>query len=193
MKLVFVFLLLIFHVYSETCTLDGDSVDIAVSTDGECLISSSNFSYSQYNLLSDWITTSSDCSCECDFCLSNSDFISGHGITISRKGVYCLTEDINVQLSNGDSAITIANSNVVINLKGKFIRQGITPTSNNIGILLKTGINNIIIKDGSILRFPGVGSYVEPGVNTVTCSNLLIKKCAYNGIFGNPGPFSNIV
>jgi hypothetical protein len=73
-------------------------------------------------------------------------------MTISLPGVYCLTSDLNVDLSSIVAALTIGANSVVLDLNGHRIANRAAPNTGAIGI----GVfdrQNVTIKNGSVRGF----------------------------------------
>lgn len=73
--------------------------------------------------------------------------------TISAPGKYVLVEDVSLQ--RGTVAITVTASNVTIDLGGYTLSDGSVPNQHT-GISA-SGVNNLVIQNGSISQFQGGG------------------------------------
>ncbi len=79
------------------------------------------------------------------------------GQLIQESGYYLLSTSINYTGAIG--AITILQSNVVIDLNGQTLSFSGDKSQNVTGIIIAPGLSNITIKNGTIANFPGPGIY----------------------------------
>jgi hypothetical protein len=120
--------------------------------------------------------------------------ISSVPFTINESGSYYLTN--NVSVSSGD-AITIAASNVTLDLNGFTVRSTQEPANTASGILLGSGLHNIRIANGFIESgvthdvfgvYGGTGFgygiyYSGPGPRNALVSGVGVSGCLYHGIY----------
>ncbi|MBA2307315.1 right-handed parallel beta-helix repeat-containing protein [Candidatus Dependentiae bacterium] len=129
------------------------------------------------NLFRDNPKTKSTCSTGTRFICQNN--IGTAGLIITEPGEYCLIEDIDFEPTNDTApAITVAASNVTIDLNGRRLMQT-NAGKNNIGIFIAPGIQAVQIINGNIQGFGALGIWISKGVlglivesiNTVACGN----------------------
>lgn len=121
---------------------------------------------------------------ECDYFIGEDDVNVEDGLVLSLPGTYCLTEDIKWSPKlNVNAAITIDNDNIRLDLKGHLLEQENSDTDNNIGIVVNNDTTNIVVMNGFITNFSGLGVYVKAGVNTIRITGLTIRECGYDGLF----------
>ncbi len=104
-----------------------------------------------------------------------------NGLVITEPGEYCLVEDILFSpVSNTSSAISIATSNVSINLNGRRIIQTNANTS-NIGISIEANQSLIEISNGIIENFGALGIWVAKGAQGIRILSMNIFACGNRG------------
>ncbi|MBA3752035.1 right-handed parallel beta-helix repeat-containing protein [Candidatus Dependentiae bacterium] len=104
-----------------------------------------------------------------------------NGIVITQPGEYCLTEDILFSpINSTTSAITIATSNVTINLNGRRIIQTNAGAS-NIGISIQPDQNLIEITNGTIENFGALGIWVSSGAQGIRILSVNVFGCGNRG------------
>lgn len=125
-----------------------------------------------------------ECACQCSL-IRESDFKDHSGVpsktfVISEPGKYCLESNIDFAPANPFTpAIRILSDNVTIDLSGFTFRQ-VNSTANIPAIVIgndagTTILNNIIIQNGTITKFTGVGIYAlnsAPSKTVVPYTNL---------------------
>lgn len=131
------------------------------------------------------ITIASECVTQtCDYCIDAQDIHAG--LVLSIAGTYCLSEDVHWTPSlPGQSAITIVHDNVRLDLKGHLLEQARSRLNNSVAITVANDTSNVVITNGFISGFSGLGIYVKSGVNTISITNLKIRECGYNGLFSD--------
>ncbi len=121
-----------------------------------------------------------DQSCPCCATMLYASDFSPTGTTITTSGYYILCEDVPFDV-NGGTALIIDTSHVTINLNGHALYN---PAGSNAsqGIVLNNGTTDITIKNGSISNFKSHGIQAIQNNHNITFNNLLIEKCAGDGI-----------
>lgn len=109
--------------------------------------------------------------------------IGSQGHIINTEGCYQISDSLNYQ--GPTSVITIASSNVTLDLNGQTITYSGNPPNAVHGIIIKPGTSNIRIRNGTIMGFPGIG-ILAPGtsekpINHLTVESIKIVSC-YEGI-----------
>lgn len=109
------------------------------------------------------------------------------GYTISSEGAYYLTKNIDFNPSaHNIPAIDVQVDNVVIELNGKTIHQSTSNTQTGIdGIQIDTGIDNVVIKNGTIRSLFGAGIYLSGNNKNIRLENVNIDGCMEGGVFCN--------
>lgn len=103
------------------------------------------------------------------------------GLVITKPGKYFLSEDIFFSpKSNTTAALTIASSNVTIDLSGRKLVQTTAKTS-TIGIVVAKNIQSIEFLNGSIENFGALGMWVSTGVKGVLIDSVTISNCGNTG------------
>lgn len=103
--------------------------------------------------------------------------------TITTSGTYILNDDISA--STGDATngtINIASSYVTLDLGGRFIAQAAGGTAGAIGIVVNSGVTDVVIKNGTIRSFLQSGVRINRNNSRISLQNLLIESCAVRGI-----------
>ncbi len=108
----------------------------------------------------------------------------GQQTTITHPGVYALNTPIDFNpTSSGQSFITIASNDVILDLNRKTIRLDATNTQPNIiGIFVQPNLRNIIIRNGTISSMTWDGIYVSDGCNLININNISINGSTDAGI-----------
>jgi len=168
-----------------------------------CSTMTADFQFT-WTILADLKDTVTDCCADlrANFCdpifIHQSDFDPA-GTTpyvISSPGVYKLAEDITYNpAAGGTSAITIASSNVILDLQCFMLQQG-NGTLNTTGITVNTGLNDFEIKNGHIENFRNAGVAIASACSRFKLSDFVCINIGVNGIAlnGLPSPAApNIV
>jgi hypothetical protein len=106
--------------------------------------------------------------------------------TITSAGVYCLANDITVLSASG---LSIAASNVVLDLNNHLVKAEGLPGFQFSAISIGFGLNNVVVKNGSIEGNPdnpviGVDLIVGGLNRDITIENVRISNCNF-GISAN--------
>ncbi len=114
----------------------------------------------------------------CDILIGKSDIGSGGTFIITSSGIYCLKENVSFTT---DAAITVSSSDVTIDMRGHALYGAGASTT---GIVLNDGIQNVIIKNGTIANMRGAvtggtGIRSRPGQSS-TLQNIMIQDMNFN-------------
>ena len=109
--------------------------------------------------------------------------IGTNGHTIQSEGCYQITASVNYK--GNMSVLTIATSNITIDLNGQTLLYSGPLDKTVHGIIINPGVSNVTIRNGTLMGFPGVG-ILSPGtlyhpVNHLTLDRVKIISC-YQGI-----------
>lgn len=122
------------------------------------------------------------CNCAFGTRIICQSMVTPAGLVISEPGEYCLAEDILfAPAANGSSAITIAASNVTLNLNTRRLIQSNTGTSSNIGVSVAAGTTATIIKNGTIENFGAFGIWANSGAAGILVEEINALSCGGNG------------
>ncbi len=119
----------------------------------------------------------------CSFTFGQADVGGGNIYTISVPGTYCMSE--NVTFSFG-TAITVASSDVTIDLQGHTLNGGSNPLA-LAGIRLENFISNVTIQNGTIENINAItnvyairdsGSFAS--ISDAALINIVIKNVNFN-------------
>lgn len=127
---------------------------------------------------------------DCDKIINiNGNNIINTSYEIINSGVYHLCGDINWNGGDNTIAIVINADNVVLNLNEfHIIDNGATknpPTKNTAAILVKSGVSNYVITNGSITGFGSNGIYIETKTVNGDINNLNISSIGGGNKDGN--------
>jgi len=103
---------------------------------------------------------------------------------IDKPGIYKYRTTVIAQPTDpNDSVITIASSNVVLDLDGYLLMQHpLVTTTGFSGIVINEGLSNIAIRNGRIDNFTGNGIKVSDGCHKIKVENMVISNCDAGGI-----------
>ncbi|MGE4169017.1 MAG: right-handed parallel beta-helix repeat-containing protein [Candidatus Babeliales bacterium] len=104
---------------------------------------------------------------------------------INKRGFYKYSADFIAQPTDpSDAIIKIQSSHVVLDLQGYCMVQDSSNTVTGLtGIEIGPNVEDVIIKNGSVLQLSGFGVKVLDGSNAVQIENFIIDGCQAGGIF----------
>lgn len=86
----------------------------------------------------------------------------------------------------GDAVFTITANNIIVDLNNHIISQDSTNTVTGlVGILVSSGVQNAIIRNGTIVGLTGQGIVLQDGCGAVRLENLTISECQQGGVLMN--------
>lgn len=97
----------------------------------------------------------------CDYIIYASDIIP-NGFTIDKEGQWCLEESVEFDPANSTPAITIAASNVTLDLNSKVLSQSASDQPFVIGIAINEGLSNVTVVNGTVENFTQAGIFINP-------------------------------
>lgn len=97
----------------------------------------------------------------CDYMIYASDIIP-NGFVIDKEGQWCLEESVEYDPANSNPAITIAASNVTLDLNSKVLAQSASDEPFVIGIAIKEDVSNVTVVNGTVENFTQAGVFVNP-------------------------------
>lgn len=107
-------------------------------------------------------------------------------VTIQRAGSYCLGADVTLNMANGN-AITIRNSNVVLDLNGHTIDNTAAGMATEANAVYASQRSNITIRNGTIRGFAHAVQLYDPAPYTTSEGHLIedvhADHCTYVGIY----------
>ena len=115
--------------------------------------------------------------------VSGQTVINSLPYTISAAGSYVLGGNLSFGNTNGTSAITVASSNVILDLSGFYISGPPFPVSNATAILVGN-VTNVTVRNGTLAN-TGYGIRIAGGNGTSInhlFENLNITRCFFDGI-----------
>lgn len=136
------------------------------------------------------------CKKDCNTCysISKKDFCQNHTLSrsfvISKPGKYCLVDSISwapnapqiIDYYAPIAAIVIDADNVVLDLCHNTLSQS-NKVEAVVGIMVKTGHQNVTIVNGTVQNFSYMGIYVQGGQKNIFIGDddtkLIVKGCGY--------------
>lgn len=113
--------------------------------------------------------------------LSINSVVKAVDLTITATGLYQLGDTFNFVPAAADNAITIASSDVILDLGGRVLIQG-NNTAGVTGIVINSGLTNVTIRNGVINGFSSTGILVNSNCSKILLQNLSIENCLVRGI-----------
>ncbi len=111
----------------------------------------------------------------------SSFYINAVELTISLPGIYTLGQSILSTPTGADSIININVSDVIFDLGGYVVAQN-NATANVDGIVINSGLNDVVIQNGIIRNVTSEGILVNQACSRISVKNIYFENCASRGI-----------